>query len=91
MTTTGQSTETPGNTACWLCTQHSTRLEHHNLETDHYPVRECASAAGTGVDLCPMCHTAVHNWMRAHGTADAGAARAGLEAVLHRFTTAVLA
>ena len=91
MTTTGQNLELPSDAVCWLCSQTCTRLQTHVLDTDHYPVRDCSEAEGTGVDLCPMCHTAVHNWMRSHGTPDTGAARASLEAVLHRFTTAVLA
>lgn len=90
MTTTDPGTGTPVNTACWLCSQHSSRLEHHDLETDHYPVRECASGSGTGVDLCPMCHTAVHNWMRSYGKPGTNAAADALQALLGRFADALL-
>lgn len=95
MTITGPNQEpgqdTAETTGCWLCSQPCPRLEHHALESDHYPVRDCAQATGEGVLLCPMCHTAVHHWMRSHGTPGTPAARAGLDAVFTRFTTAVLA
>ncbi|MHA7170034.1 hypothetical protein ACX801_17965 [Arthrobacter bambusae] len=88
---TGHSPDQPETTkVCWLCSQHGPRLEHHVTETDHYPVRDCAEAAGAGVMLCPMCHNAVHQWMRAHGTPGTNAAAAALDAVLGRFTTALL-
>lgn len=95
MTTTGPNLEQPsgpasGHALCWLCSQPSPRLETHVLDTDHYPVLDCAHAPGTGVELCPMCHTSVHNWMRSHGSPGTAAAKAGLEAVFERFTTAVL-
>ncbi len=94
MTITGPNPDTPNGstsetTACWLCSQPSQRLQHHALDTDLYPLRDCTQAPGEGVLLCPMCHTAVHNWMRSHSAP--GAARAGLNAVFTRFTTAVIA
>ena len=81
---------TPDNAVCWLCSQHGARLEHHLLDTDHYPVNDCAQATGEAVSLCPMCHTAVHNWMRSHGAPGMPAARAGLDAVFTRFASALL-
>lgn len=96
MTTTEPSRKPPNATApasgeCWVCTQPSARLEHHVLDTDHHPVRDCTHAAGEGVMLCPMCHSAVHNWMRSHDVPGTPAARAGLAAVFTRFTSAVIA
>lgn len=91
MTMTGNSPYQPEETAvCWLCSQHSARSEHHALDADHYQPRECADSDGAGVVLCPMCHDAVHRWMRAHGTPGGNAAAAALEALLGRFTTALL-
>jgi hypothetical protein len=77
--------------ACWLCAQHSTKIETHVLDHDHYEISDCAAASGVTVGLCPMCHTAVHNWMRSHGAPNRNAAAEGLNAVLDRFTSALLA
>ncbi len=52
---------------CWLCAQQSNRIESHVVDHDHYELAACNGAEGVSVDLCPMCHVAVHKWMRSNG------------------------
>lgn len=87
-------TDSPTNTgtlgACWLCAQHSNRIESHVVDHDLYELFACNGAEGVSVKLCPMCHLAVHKWMRSNGRAGTHAAADALDAIFRRFTSALL-
>jgi hypothetical protein len=75
---------------CWLCAQQSNRIESHVVDHDHYELAACNGAEGVSVDLCPMCHVAVHKWMRSNGRPGTHAAADALDAIFYRFTNALL-
>ena len=83
-------TETDGH--CWMCTQASGSLENHRMDVDIFERTECAQGKDgkVGVKLCPMCHTAVHRWMRSHGHESEHPGADALDAVFNRFTDAIL-
>ena len=77
---------------CWMCTLPSNSLEHHRMDANIFDRTECANdhEGRVGVELCPMCHTAVHGWMRSHGHEAKNPAADAVDAVFTRFANGVM-
>ncbi|GAB3249209.1 hypothetical protein [Arthrobacter pigmenti] len=77
---------------CWLCSLPAAALEYHVMDATVLDRVECANTndSNVGVELCAMCHQAVHRWMQANAhKADHPAADA-VVAIFSRFTHALL-
>lgn len=77
---------------CWLCSLPSAALEYHAMDASVFDRVRCANAdeSSVGVDLCPMCHQAVHRWMDSNGHQTGHPAADAVDALFSRFTKALL-